>query len=526
MPVPGGRGGSPYSTDPVTPGREPRRALAVAAAVVVGVGAVVARFVTTSPLWLDEALSVHIARLPVGDAADALRHDGHPPLYYWLLHGWMELFGEGDVAVRSLSGLAGVVGLGLVWLAGRRLGGVRVAWAAALVLAVSPYAVRYSTETRMYALVSLLVLAGHLLVRRAVDTRSAPLRVLVGVGAVGGALVVTHYWSLFLVAATALVLLGWGRRRGAAAWSTSVRLVAALAAGAAATFGPWRPAFLDPAGHPGTPWATAPRPTVVADQTLRELGGGVIAEGGLLAAVLVVLLVVGVLGRSTPTGLVLGTRPVPAAAGEAAVAGLTLAIGAAAGLATGSTYAARYAAVVLPLVVLVAARGLAVVPGRRPPLVVAALLVGLGGIGIVDNVVKDRTQAGVIVDAIRGNGGGPGDVVVACPDQLGPALRRELDGSLPLVVYPTLGDGDRVDWYDYEDRNDAADPAAVADRLLAAAPDGGRIWVAWSGSYRTFEGDCEALLNALAGARGPFRPLVAEEGGEFFEHAALVVFEA
>ncbi len=43
---------------------------------------VVARFVATSPLWLDEALSVHIASLPMGDIPDALRHDGHPPLYY------------------------------------------------------------------------------------------------------------------------------------------------------------------------------------------------------------------------------------------------------------------------------------------------------------------------------------------------------------------------------------------------------------------------------------------------------------
>ena len=44
--------------------------------------AVIARFVTTSPLWLDEALSVNIASLPLGDIPDALRQDGHPPLYY------------------------------------------------------------------------------------------------------------------------------------------------------------------------------------------------------------------------------------------------------------------------------------------------------------------------------------------------------------------------------------------------------------------------------------------------------------
>ena len=82
------------------------------------------RFFSTSELWLDEALSVNIARLPVGDMLDALRHDGHPPLYYLLLHAWMAVVGEGDTAVRALSGIIGVATLPLAYIAGRRLAGV------------------------------------------------------------------------------------------------------------------------------------------------------------------------------------------------------------------------------------------------------------------------------------------------------------------------------------------------------------------------------------------------------------------
>ena len=47
------------------------------------------RFWTRSGLWLDEALTVNIARLPLHDIPDALKHDGAPPLYYYLLHFWM-----------------------------------------------------------------------------------------------------------------------------------------------------------------------------------------------------------------------------------------------------------------------------------------------------------------------------------------------------------------------------------------------------------------------------------------------------
>src|SRR5262245_33191654 len=95
----------------------------VAPVVLVGIVAlaVVLRFVQRSPLWLDEALSVNIARLPPGELLDALRHDGHPPLYYLILHYWMKVVGEGDFAVRALSGLLAVAALPLAWVAGRRL---------------------------------------------------------------------------------------------------------------------------------------------------------------------------------------------------------------------------------------------------------------------------------------------------------------------------------------------------------------------------------------------------------------------
>src|SRR5688500_14122206 len=117
---------------------------------------VLMRFVSTSSLWLDEALSVNISALPVGDLLERLRHDGHPPLYYLLLHYWIELVGDGDTAVRALSGIIGVATLPLAWVAGHRLAGPTAARWALLATAISPYCVRYSTETRMYSLVMLL----------------------------------------------------------------------------------------------------------------------------------------------------------------------------------------------------------------------------------------------------------------------------------------------------------------------------------------------------------------------------------
>jgi uncharacterized membrane protein len=61
----------------------------VAVALLAVIAGVVLRFTISSPLWLDEALSVNIASLPIGDIPEALRSDGHPPLYYLVLHGWI-----------------------------------------------------------------------------------------------------------------------------------------------------------------------------------------------------------------------------------------------------------------------------------------------------------------------------------------------------------------------------------------------------------------------------------------------------
>ena len=90
--------------------------------VVVGAG-IVARFLPRGSMWLDEALSANIAQLPLGDIGGALERDGHPPLYYVILHAWGALVGWSPWALRALSGIFGVAALPLAFWAGRRIGG-------------------------------------------------------------------------------------------------------------------------------------------------------------------------------------------------------------------------------------------------------------------------------------------------------------------------------------------------------------------------------------------------------------------
>ena len=489
---------------------------APAKAAIVGAlaGGLVLRFVTTSHLWLDEALSVDIARLPVGDIPDALRHDGHPPLYYVLLHGWMAVFGEGDVAVRALSGILAVAALPLAWLAGRRVAGAAGGWWALGIFALCPFLVRYATETRMYALVTLLVLGGWLLVRRALEAPTVAR--LAPIALVSGLLLLSHYWALWFLAAVVVVLAWHARRPG----PQRRVLVAVLTGGVLLV--PWLPAMLDQAAHTGTPWAGPVRPTTMVTVSLSDLGGGEYAEATLLGWAVLALAVVGVAGRATgEETLELDVRGVPGVGAEAAVVALTLTIATVAGYATHTTFASRYIAVVVPLFLLVAAAGAARLPGRVLPLAALAAVLALGAVGAGHNVVTDRTQAGQVVDAIKA-GASPGDLVVICPDQLGPAVHRLLPADLVPITYPVSPLGpDRVDWRDYEERNAASDPHAFALNVAARAAGTRSVWVVSSGSYETLEGQCEVVLTDLSARFGGGGVVVNEDGDAYFEHAQL-----
>ncbi len=345
-------------------------------ALALGAGTVL-RFWTASHLWLDEALSANIAFLDgLGAINDALRHDGHPPLYYWLLHAWGQLAGTGDGAVRALSGALSLATLPLIWLAGRdlvigsagaesvtgsaeteRAAGRRLGWLAVAVAAPNPYLVRYATEARMYALVSLLALAGWLLVRAGL--RRTNWWALAGLSVVVAALVLTHYWSLWLVGAAVggVGVMAW-RQEDPEVRGRARAVLLALVLGTAA-FLPWLPTFLHQAARTATPWAPASRPSQVVALTLQDLGGGDEAEALLLTFLLGLLMVLGVLGRPRGAWLVeLDLRTRPDMRPLVFAVAVTLGLGSLAALVTGTAFATRYAAPVVPFLLLAAALGL------------------------------------------------------------------------------------------------------------------------------------------------------------------------
>jgi hypothetical protein len=486
---------------------------AVAVGVVVALG-VALRAHSPSALWLDEAISVSISSLPLGEVPEALRRDGAPPLYALLLWGWERMVGNSATEVRWLSALLGIAALPAAAVAGARLAGRSGAVAALLLLATSPFAVYYSTEARMYSLVVLLVLCGLLALDGYLRRPGAARGVLVAVAA--AALALTHYWSLFLLAVVGGGLL-------ASAWqarSTARARAAAWMAAGGVLFLPWLPSFLYQFAHTGTPWGSPTGFTAVLSTVVVWAGGGGRTTALVLAAVLLLLAGLGAAAVSASGSRVeLDLRGRPPGRALGVGVGATLVLALAVGRFTGAAFDPRYTSVVLPLFLLLAAIGVARLPRAFGTAVLAvAVVAGLAG-AVPDVFFEHKTQAAVVADALRAQAL-PGDVVVYCPDQLGPATSRLLPGSLRQEAYPTGGSPERVDWVDYAERNSGADPAAYA-RDLSARAGGSAVWLVFHTHYRTYEGQCEALAGTLTALRGdPLR--LVDPDGMYFESAHLV----
>jgi mannosyltransferase len=455
------------------------------------------RFYTPSALWHDEALAVNIARLPLSEIPAALARDGHPPLFYVLLHAWIGLAGDGDRAVRALSGVFSVALLPLAWTAGRRLGGSRCAWTALLVVCLWPYAIYFANSARMYALVMLLSLAGTLLVADALS-RPRLLR-LAAVAVVSGLLSLTHYWGLWLLAATGAVLaiaIGHTWRTGQRAERRSATLVLASMVAGGLVFLPWYPTFSQQLAHTGTPWGAASGPLEIARRLLSSFSGG--AWGPWLLGPLAL---VGVIAsfRDSPRGM-------PRAGAVAAVFALTILVAGTGGWLTGTTFEGRYAAPLFPLFVLAVARGCSWF--ERPLILhfVVALVLAWGVVGIGRDLTTMRTTAPLAARAIR-SGGARGDVVAFCPDEIGPAVSRLLPDGYDQVTYPGFDRPGLVDYRDYVRRHAQAEPRAFVTRLIARA--GARdIWFVSNDRYAIAGPACRAVRDLLFEARPNGREVV------------------
>jgi mannosyltransferase len=211
----------------------------------------------------DESYSWKMATFPYSEQWARAAADNHPPLFYYLLKAWSDVWGRSPYSLSWLSVLTGLLSIAGAFAVVVEIekavyrsstSDPRVYWPALLaagLLAVSPFQTEWSQTIRMYAPGATLTLwSTWALVRalyaehpRAIDW---PLYAMLAT-----ALIYTHYFGFFVLAAHALVavprgIAGWLRPdgRGLSRWKAVV--VPALAAVAVVVlWWPWMDEFLE-----------------------------------------------------------------------------------------------------------------------------------------------------------------------------------------------------------------------------------------------------------------------------------------
>jgi uncharacterized membrane protein len=109
-------------------------------------------------LWYDEAYTAILAKMPLSQMMAATAGDVHPPTWYLIEIAFVRLFGMSEVTLRLPSMILGVLAVWLTYRLARALFDERIALVAAGLMAINPFAVYYSQEARMYALLMVAVL--------------------------------------------------------------------------------------------------------------------------------------------------------------------------------------------------------------------------------------------------------------------------------------------------------------------------------------------------------------------------------
>ena len=143
--------------------------------------------------WLDELYSVTASHENMASLNQILLSDVHPPLYQLLLKGWMFVFGEGEVATRSLSWFFAVASLYPVWKCASRYG-VAFFVCSLAVFSTNMLFTSYANESRSYAMVLFLATLVSTLYVAEIHKRISPVFLLVC-----AALSLTHYFGLIFV---------------------------------------------------------------------------------------------------------------------------------------------------------------------------------------------------------------------------------------------------------------------------------------------------------------------------------------
>jgi len=405
------------------------------------------------------------------DVLERVREGGEnsPPLYFLL--AWLPMqLGDPTVLIRLPSLVLGTAAVPLVYLIGVRTVGRTAALIATAVIALSPFAIYYSSEARPYGTLMFCVALSTLLLLRAIESGRPRWWVLYAIA--GCAVLYAHYFGVFPLIAQGVWALWTDRGR--------LRVLAAVYAGIAIGYVPWILAFLDQKGNSISILAFyAPLTLRGAGRELLRLFPGHPSFApsdlpGTAAVVLVALAILAALVAARVADRRAGSPPRPS---DRLVLVALLAVATPVGFTLYSAagpelFIGRYLSGALPFVALLVGAILAAPP--RPVSVAATtVVVAVLAFGAVESLQDERRRpaykdaAHYIDDAAR-----PGDAVVQLDLTLGATKSQVTTGGRQLSLDVNFDrDHDVFSAFEENDIVRVYGQAARRSRFLLVGPE-------------------------------------------------------
>ncbi len=157
--------------------------------------------------WYDEAFTGVAVKEKFWDMIMMTINDVHPPLYYMALKGFAFFFDYSVFGIRLFSAIFGVLAIWALYLLAKELFSKKVALYASLVATISPFAIQYSQEARMYMMLVFFILIGAYFFVKGLQAGVKKYFLLWGLFT--GLSMLTHYMGIIFSAVYALVFVTW-----------------------------------------------------------------------------------------------------------------------------------------------------------------------------------------------------------------------------------------------------------------------------------------------------------------------------
>jgi len=162
-------------------------------------------YLSNQSIRLDESQTIWVASKPINTVWRLIGEDVHVPLYFTILHFWMQVFGNTIISARIPSFIFYLLTLYVLYKFSLESANKKVALLAVLLFSLSPFILWYSFEARMYTqfafFSSLSTLFFLRMVRSRADSGKLGFFLSTSLG------VYTHYFYMFFLVSQGIYLL-------------------------------------------------------------------------------------------------------------------------------------------------------------------------------------------------------------------------------------------------------------------------------------------------------------------------------